>query len=84
MLIRLGANFNGGILMDIVKTCSEELTRDQTSYINLYLLGGFKILVDKSDELMKTGEFLFISKKYGEIESFVRLDAIVNFEIVRK
>lgn len=70
--------------MDIVKTCSEELTRDQTSYINLYLLGGFKILVDKSDELMKTGEFLFISKKYGEIESFVRLDAIVNFEIVRK
>jgi len=70
--------------MDIVKTCSEELTRDQTSCINLYLLGGFKILVDKSDELMKTGEFLFISKKYGEIESFVRLDAIVNFEIVRK
>lgn len=70
--------------MDIVKTCSEELTRDQTSYINLYLLGGFKILVDKRDELMKTGEFLFISKKYGEIESFVRLDAIVNFEIVRK
>ena len=69
--------------MDIIKICSEELTRDQTSHINLYLLGGYKIIVEKSDELMETGDFLFISKKYGEKESFVRLESIVNFEIVR-
>ena len=65
--------------MNIVKTCSEELTCDQTSHINLYLLGGFKIIVEKSDELMENGEFLFISKKYGETESFVRLKSHNKF-----
>lgn len=69
--------------MNIIDVCSQELTRDETSHINLYLLGGFEILVEKSDELMECDEFLFISKKYGEKESFVRLDSIVNFEIVR-
>ncbi len=74
---------NRGIFMNIVNVCSEELTRDWTSHINLYLHGGFKIHVEKSDELIEKDEFLFISKKYGEKESFVRLDSIVNFEIVR-
>lgn len=69
--------------MEIVNLCSEELTNDETSHINLYLIGGFKIIIEKSDKLMECDGFLWISKKYGKKESFIRLDSIVNFEIVK-